>query len=434
MPRKFKKKPKAPKKANKKSFKQKFSRVGRVLLFVLAAILLVLPVLLIAHPVSYVPLVMALLMALVSWLYVHVLNKSILVNVTQTDYTCERGADAGLSVTLTNTSFLPAPHVETRFIVTNLFGEEDESKSLSCSLAPYETIEAQFDAGFAHLGTYQAGIRDTTIHDLLGLFTCKHKDGSLSEVVVQPAKVNLSGVNATQVMPDEASHALKPITSDNEDYASVRDYHRGDPLKTVHWNLSSRNPDGSLYTRLFEEYVNPSLVIIIDHCAPEYDSETMMTLFDGIVECAVALSLQAHRTGVDAEIRYFNRKDEISVAHVANDNDANGLVESLHKIVAEKDAPQQAQEVEQLLESIGKRSRGFGNVAFVTARTNDACLSTIVDIRMRRRNSMAFITIPRSLDGKDKDRFMAPASALSASSVPFYVVESNELGTEVHGL
>lgn len=411
------------------------SKLLRVLLIILAAALLVLPVLLLAHPISYVPLIMVVLMVALSWLYLQAADKAVSVNVGDgQEYTCTRGEKAGLKVQVRNASFLPVPRVELGFVISNLFQNADDERNLTCSLAPFETLDVAFDASFAHLGKFQAGVRKVTVFDLLGLFSRTHRDGCMNTVVVRPAKVTLGGQAPDQAASEESNNALKPIASDNEDYASVREYHRGDPMKTIHWNLSSRNPDGTLYTRLYEEYVNPTMAIVLDHCAPAYEHETLMSLFDGMVESTVALSEQARLGGIDVEVRYFNAQGEQSMARLANEDDVTSLVEDLHRIVPASEDDQGAYDVAELMRGVGLQQGSFSNVALVTSRADAECLAVLRDIASRRKNAMALVAVPRDLEGRDRDRFWEPIAALGSMGVYYYAVESNPLGTQVVGL
>ena len=406
----------------------------RAVLLVACLLLLILPTLLLAHAISYVPLIMTAVMVALSWIYLRAVDKGIAVSVEDAEYVCTRGESAGLKVTLRNDSFLPAPRVELGFIISNLFQGHDDERTLTCSLAPFQTLEVAFDASFAHLGKYQAGVHKVTVYDLLGLFSRTHEDGSMNTVVVRPAKLVLGGQMPDQAAADENSSALKPVSSDNEDYASVREYHRGDPMKTIHWNLSSRNPDGTLYTRLYEEYVNPTMVIVVDHCAPSYDHETLMSLFDGMVESAVALSEQARQNGIDVEVRYFNAHGEESLSRLGNDDDVTELGENLHRIVPAGENEEQSFDVADLVAGVGLQQGSFSNVALVTSRADADCLAVLRDIASRRKNAMALVAVPRSLEGRERDRFWEPIAALGSCGVYCYAVESNPLGTEVMGL
>lgn len=410
------------------------ARLGRVVLLVCAGLLLVLPVLLIAHPISYVPLVAAVLLVAVSWVYLQVLRRSLGVSVAQMSVSCERGQQAELSVALSNVSRLPFPRIDLAFFVTDLFGDYDDVKSLVCALRPGEESELRFDVRFAHLGTYDAGIDHVVVHDLLGLFSARIEEGARRAVVVRPRTVDLGRADVTRVVPDESRNMLKPVASDDMDYANVREYRYGDPLKTIHWNLTARDPAGTMYTRLYETYVNPALAIVVDSYAPGYGSEDLMSLFDGMVECAAALSAQARAAGVDTEVRYLDRTQAPAAGHLASASDADDLVMDMLRITPAEEAGVHAAATEALLRSTGLMTHGFGNVAFVTSRLDANLLTTLVEIRMRRRNALAFVAVPRSLEGRDRERFLAPLHRLDDAGVAYCVVESTEIETKVVGL
>lgn len=410
------------------------ARLGRVVLLACAALLLVLPVLLIAHPVSYVPLVAAVLLVVVSWGYLQVLRRSLDVSVAQMSDSCERGQQAQLTVALSNASRLPYPRIDLAFFVTDLFGDYDDVETLTCALRPQEMSKLAFDVRFAHLGTYDAGIDHVVVHDLLGLFSARIEDGARRAVAVRPRTMDLRRADVTHVVPDESRNMLKPVASDDMDYASVREYRYGDPLKTIHWNLTARDPAGTMYTRLYEAYVNPALAIVVDSYAPSYGSEELMSLFDGMVECAAALSAQARAAGVDAEVRYIDRTQAPAAARLASASDADDLVTDMLRITPAAEVGAHATATETLLRSTGLMTHGFGNVALVTSRLDADLLTTLVEIRMRRRNALAFIAVPRSLEGRERESFLAPLRRLDDAGVAYYVVESTEIETKVVGL
>ncbi|MGN0039077.1 MAG: DUF58 domain-containing protein [Coriobacteriales bacterium] len=403
----------------------------RYLLYMLGLAALVLPVLLLAHPVSYVPLVMMVLMLLVSWAYLQVLDRSVRASICAESCTCTRGQQAQLKVLLSNSCPLPAPRVVLEFSVSTLFQQAASTRSLSCALGPYQSTELAFDVSFSHLGSFEAGIRSVAVYDLLGLFKRTHRDGSMNAVVVQPAKVRLREAAVSDASADEASRALKPVPSDNEDYASVREYHRGDPMKTIHWNLSSRNPDGTLFTRLYEEYVNPTMAIVVDCCARQAPEETLMSLFDGLVECAVALGEQARMAGIEAELRFFDAAGEAARLQLAGSDSAAELVERMHRICTVGEASFDAEE---LLRSAGLKSGSASNVVLVSARLDGPSLNALSDIARQRRNAVACIAVPTELEGREREHMWEDLSALTSGGVSVYWVESNELGTEVRGL
>jgi uncharacterized protein (DUF58 family) len=408
--------------------------VGRVLLLLGALLLLVFPVLLIAHPISYVPLLAAVLIVVVSLIYLQVLRRAPSVSVAQMAHSCERGQKAELAVALSNSSILPCPRLDMEFFVTDLFGGYDEVTRLTCALGSREQSTLDFDVRFAHLGTYEAGINHVVIHDLLGLFSSRLSDSARRSVVVRPRKVSMDAVNAMQVVLDESRNMLKPVASDDMDYANVREYRFGDPLKTIHWNLTARNPGHVMYARLYEAYVNPSLAIIVDAYSPAHAPEELMSLFDGMVECACALAARSREAGIDAEVRYLDRTHTPASVRLASAADADGLVAGMLRITPADEAGAYAAGTEGMLRGAGLSSHGFGNVALVTSRVDAGLLTALTEIRMRRRNVMAFVAVPRTLEGKKRESFLAPLRRLGAVGIAYYVVESTEIETTVVGL
>ena len=87
-----------------------------------------------------------------------------------------------------------------------------------------------------------------------------------------------------------------------------------------------------------------------------------------------------------------------------------------------------------MLRAAGLQNHGAGNVAYVAARPDAGSLSALADAAAARRNAMAFLAVPRALEGRDRDRFVAPLRALGDVGGSYYVVESTELATEVVGL
>lgn len=397
-------------------------------------LLLAVPAVLLADPISYVPLVATALLTLVSFVYLQILRRSLSVDVSQMSESCERGESSPLAVTLANSFALPFPRIEIDFFVTDLFGENDDVRTFSSALGGRETRTVNFDVTFAHLGTYYAGVSRVVVHDLLGLFSSTRVHGARRPVVVRPRHVDMGDADATRALPDEKRSSLRPVAADDVDYASVREYRYGDPLKTVHWNLSARSADGTLYTRLFEAYVNPTLAVIIDPYAPDWGGDDLMCLFDGIVEVAVALSEQARIGGVEAEVLFFDRDGELARMRLVSAEDADDLVSRMMRITPASEVEGQIGSVEDLVRSSVLRNHGFGNVALVSSRTDAGALSALSEAVRRRRNALAFLAVPRLLEGRERDSFVAPLRGFADSGGAYYLVESNELSTEVIGL
>ncbi len=409
-------------------------RVGRVALLVAVALLLVAPVVLLADPVSYVPLVSAVLLVAVSWAYLQVTRRALSVGVGQMAGSCERGGAVPLGVTLSNAGILPLPRIEVEFFVTDLFGNVDDVRPVTCALGSRETQVLDFDVAFAHLGTYHAGVRRVVVHDLLGLFSSVMDDGARRPVAVRPRKADVESVRRLAAVADDSRSSLRPVMADDLDYAGVREYRYGDSMKAVHWNLSARDPQGVMYTRLFEAYVNPTMAIVIDPYAPDASDEELMSLFDGMVETAAALSARARAAGIEAEVRYVGADGAPAAAHLVSADDADDLIADMMRITPASEAPRNAGVAEDMLRSAALRQHGCGNAVVVTSRPDAGLVEALAEVAMRRRNAMAFLAVPRMLEGKERERFCAPLRRLDEVGAAYYGVESNASETEVCAL
>lgn len=404
-------------------------RIAKALLLVGALLACGVPVALIAHPVSYVPLLTVLIVVALSFAYLQVLKRTFSYDESQMADSCERGQDVGLSVTVTNRSMLPHPRVEVALYISDLFGEYGALHTMTVPLGPRETTTFDFDARFAHLGRYTAGVDHVTLFDLLGLFSARIDNATRRRVIVRPRLFDLVDVDVSNADEQAEVSMLKPVTSDNADYASVREYRYGDPLKTVHWSLSARSADGTLYTRLYETYVNPSLAIVIDPFAESGDPEELMSLFDGVVESAASLSHFARSQGVECTIRYLDRNLDPASACLASSSDADELVLDAHRITPLSESGMRAAIPIDMLRAEGIGQQGASNVAFATARLSEDIVAAIVEIAGQRRNPILLLTVPARLVGRERAAYLAPLSRLAQMGIPYFVFESTELET-----
>ncbi len=426
------------------------SRVGKALLLVATLLLCGIPAALVAHPVSYVPLIMVVLSVAASFAYLRILKRTFSISEEGMRRSCERGEAVGLSVTLSNASILPHPRVVVCFYITDLFGEYDAMRTMTVPLGPREASTFSFDANFTHLGRYFAGVDHVQLTDLFGLFSCTVQNAHRRQVIVRPRLFDLREVDISEAEEESAS-MVKPITADGTDYASVREYRFGDPLKTVHWNLTARSATGTMYTRLFETYVTPSVSVVIDPFSHAEDREVLMSLFDGMMEGASSLSRFARAQGVECAIRYLGRGFEPASVCLAGEEDSDELILSAHRIVSlaqgaageasgeERAEGGQAGDLAdirraasipvELFVQEGVGSQGASNIAFVTSRLDEDILVALEEVTARRRQAMLMLVVPATLIGRQRAEFLSPLSQLSAAGIPYYVLESTELET-----
>lgn len=378
-----------------------------------------LPPVFISDPIGYVPLIAYVTTLALDFAYLRILSRAFSFSEDSMVPSCERESEVEFVVGFSNGSPLVFFRLEPRFFISDLFGEVVFEMPATMTLMPFEKRDFRFQARFDHVGSYTAGVSTIVIGDLLGLFSKRIENGEHHQVEVLPRLFDVSRAELANVSVQESNRAFQPLVTDDMDYAGVREYRWGDPLKTIHWKLSARADDSEYYTRLFETFSNPGLSIIIDPQSEEHDSETLMFMFDALVESALSINDYAHQQGVDSAIAFPGEDGEAVRLRVASLADFETLVNRLPRIgIGSGDA------AFELLRREGNALHGQDNIAFVTAHVSDRLVSTLVELKMRKKNPMAFVVLPRGLTSEQRSRRLGPLQRLGLAGIVYYAVDS----------
>lgn len=392
----------------------------KLIICIVLSIVLVVPAVFINTLYGYIPIFVMELMILFSFVYLQILKKTISYKEMSDLSNCQRGTEISFTVEIKNASFLVYTKVEPFFYISDLFGRDDTVTSSIVSLSPFEKRQFDFDIRFDHIGTYNAGLRKIVLHDLLGLFSYTIENEKAHTISVVPRLFVPKTVELSNEVVSESEKNIVPTLSDSADYNSVREYVIGDPIKNIHWKLSARQ---DVYmTKLFENYTNTGMGIIMDFMSLEYDSDTMMSMFDGVVETAISLSKYAVDNGIDTELMYLDKKNvKKKISAYARDNVVS-MVEDMPKIHIEQDKTTAVD----ILREEGNAIYSQGNIAFCTDNITADLIETMINIKNRRKNPMLFILVPDSLSEEEKDDYLRPLRSLSSSNISYSVLESAE--------
>lgn len=175
------------------------------------------------------------------------------------------GGSARFRIILYHSSFLPLIRPRVRLGWTNqLTGESGESKLTLTARKPAElTVPA------AHCGRLVCRVEGAVCCDLLGLFPLPVRKGPERAVLILPVHLELEGKEELAA-GENAGTALRPRPGGGpgEDY-DLREYRVGDPLRSVHWKLSSKKDE--LVVRETLEPQQAAIVVTYDHFGPPED-------------------------------------------------------------------------------------------------------------------------------------------------------------------
>lgn len=395
------------------------SVVGRVVIVVLALVVCAVPVVFVNDIIGYLPLLALVLVIGISFGYLQILKRSLEFSEDSLLPSCERGSDIEFVLYFKNRSPLVFTRLEPHIYISDLFGGADTVMPALMTLMPFEERDFRFQARFEHIGTYSAGVQKIVVNDLLGLFSYTIRNDTHHTIDVIPRLFDVSRVDLTTVSSEESQRSFQAQVSDDMDYAGVRDYEWGDPLKAIHWKLSASLPAANYLTRLYETFNDPGISIIIDATAPEYDGESLMYVYDSVVECALSVNDYARQRGLDSVLMFRDANGEKATMRVLGANEFHALTAELPKIeVAEGTAALE------LLRQEGGRIHARDNLALCTSHVSDPIISALVEIKNRKRNPMLLLAVPPALEPAEVKELTRPLRRLDSAQIVYYVVSS----------
>lgn len=399
-------------------------RLIRKILFCVFAVLITgVPAVFLNTIYGYLPVIVVIMGILLSYGYLHVLRRTLEYTELSDLSNCQRGTEVEFTVRIRNKFFLVYPKMELYFYISDLFGEEDTVTKSVITLAPKENRQFDFSVRFDHIGTYSTGLKRIKIYDLLGLFTYMLKNPKEYQVNVAPKIFDVSNLQISNTTLTESQKMVIPTVIDGSDYAGVREYVWGDPIKTIHWKLSARTE--TYMTKQFESYGVTGISIILDFLSPAYEAETLMSMFDSVVETGLSIAEYAEDNGMEYEILYKDHRGEKKKANTGRYIDYVGMIRDMPRISVDQGKPSGTE----LLREERNSFYSQGNIAFCTANLTEELVSMLVEIHNQRKNPILFLMLPEHMGDEEKEDYLKPLATLDSANVFYYILSSaKELG------
>ena len=371
--------------------------------------------------IGWVPFVMAVVGIALAGAYMLVLRSRIAFSEDADATECPRDSDVVFHVRFSNRSPLFATRCKASFYISDMFDNVANETTTTLCLNPFEDYDMSFSTRFEHIGSYHAGLDSLQIQDFLGLFSHTLRNDMRRVVEVTPKVIDLEEFHFSDESMEETTRAARSVLADSMDYAYVRDYAIGDPLKTIHWKLSARA--GNYLTRLYELYTDPSVVIVMDFYAPSDEARELMSLFDCVVESAFSLARYARRRGMDAEIRYRSR---LGVDHSITG--FSGTKDTMADVVSDlprmSNDPADAAAAMEIVSKQAGEVRGYSNVIVCSANVGPQMVGALVDAKVQRRVPALVAVIPSGLVGRERQDYCRDLVRLEADGVDYFVVSN----------
>lgn len=370
--------------------------------------------------VGWIPFLACATAIVCAFLYVQVLKRSLRLMERSNVTDCTRDEAVSFKVRFANRCPLFFFRMEAHFFTADLYGNPVSHRATTIALAPFEKYDMPFTTRFEHIGTYRAGLDRVVVYDFLRLFSATLEGPKRTRVQVVPRLVPVSDIPFSNDAVVETTKAARSAFSDSMDYAAVREYTWGDPLKHIHWKLSARTEN--YMTKLFETYTNPGVAVIMDFYGPGSGALDLMRMFDCVVETGFSVARYAQWRGMDTEVHYCDKAGGHVRRPTWRQDDLPQIVSDMPRF---SNDPKRADDALQLLEGQIRSIHGQSNVVMCTANLSARMVETVVEAKLHRREPIMFAVVPKGLEGRERDQWLAPLGRLDAAGIGYVVLSSS---------
>ncbi len=426
---------------------------------VIIALLAILPIFL-NHAIGYLPLFCYVFALGFGCLYVFVLRRGVVVSFENSaagencegggeQTSCTRPSSHLVSCIVENKSALPLIHACLEIEVldpivcadramasqTSTLKNTSELKRSFFSLPARKTLAHECFVPLQHVGVHSIVLRSILLRDPIGLVNTRAYFESETKVVCAPSICQIDSQEFEQAVMHESEMPERSVISDGFDYAGVREYAFGDPIKSVHWKLSARHE--GLQTRLFEIDVNKRMAILLDfHAEDTADfaetfkldksgkkpsasgvseqhiqenkklkkekngTQDYLDINDAIVECGLSCATMAQNGGVDVRLCYSAKQGTCNFVSPPNDDELAHFTKELP--VLNDDISTNCASFS--LSECANRKNGFDNIVICTSALTHSLIESVLEINsMHISITVIYIVSRYMLENKKRE-------------------------------
>lgn len=146
-------------------------------------------------------------------------------------------------IRLINSSPFPLPRVEALVSEPDKSGVRCFRKKLVTSLVSFGGCVIRNTVVFPYRGSYDIGVESVYVYGLLGMVAFRMNVSNYAHVTVFPRSLPIERGNVKNMTDDAFASAERKNTSELSEPSDLKDYSPGDPIKSIHWKLSSKAQD-----------------------------------------------------------------------------------------------------------------------------------------------------------------------------------------------
>ena len=356
----------------------RFRMIDRKKLFIIALlIIIIVPAVFIKSPISYVPLIFALLLVFFSYLYTFVCLKCFRLDVESAAAgRCERLSSEDYSIKIANKSFLIFPRVSFSVILESEDGYMVKNFEYDFILNPKEKKELNLNMGFPHIGRFRVVISKIKFFGFIDMLFLYKNAKWRKELLITP---KIYEINSYEI------HTVNPVFSVNYhvrykvrggEFNDVREYIPGDPIKNIHWKLSAHSH--TFITKIINADAVSGITLYLDFSSEgSFNYDKAADAYDCMAESAYSVALYA--LSKDYGISFvFSARNNPAYYFPKATEELDELIYSLPKVSPEEKYP-----VDLLVSEYSNTVISFDNIIVLTDKINLRLVDSLAGCRER---------------------------------------------------
>jgi len=161
--------------------------------------------------------------------------------VTAGSVTVEKTKPAKYEFRMYNATIFPFPFVDAYLKLPQENAVRCSDRLVKLNVTPSADYPVENEIVFRFRGTYEIGVSCFYVYDFFRMFRVRVPADCYQTVYVLPRRLMMTadGIRKTS---DSADQTRKDINSyEKIEVSDIRDYRPGDPIKSIHWKLSSKS-------------------------------------------------------------------------------------------------------------------------------------------------------------------------------------------------
>ncbi len=276
------------------------------------------------HTAMLMILFIAIILPLMSVVCFFLFYKRFQVSISFSHAIVGRGEKAKLIFHIKNSSLYPQPKLSLYFEISNEKNPNNAQFIHELYVGPKEELEYEVEIGLMNCGNFKAKLIRFEMWDLFDFVRREIQVNSTAECISLPIELAIesninefSGDNTNETVYEKYAKGNDP-----SEIFEIREFHNGDRLQTIHWNLSAKQNE--LMVKVFSDVTGETFDIFL--CNDYTDNRQMDSYFDLIY----TIGLYLCRNQISFSLSWVNSAGKLIKRHIDAEEQVSNEIISLY--------------------------------------------------------------------------------------------------------